>query len=90
MPARTQIRRSPRDVTGKAWAEATEAAKKKKEALADPEALRKDGWHAGFDAGHEAGQQHFIDALFSLYKTEGLSAVQEFLDELDTDEQDAE
>jgi hypothetical protein len=60
-------------------------------ATLDVAEVRKQAFSAGFEAGHAAGWQALTEALHGLYKSEGIGAVQEFLDELDADEtEDAE
>jgi hypothetical protein len=71
---------SPRNITGRTYAQqhAEQEAKQAAEHV-DLAAVRRAGFLAGFDAGSES----LIDWLWSMYRAEGLSAVGEFLAELD-------
>jgi hypothetical protein len=88
MGDRTRASRvSPRDVTGRTCAQQHAELKAKQELeTVDINAVKHAEFQRGFEAGHRAGWTSLTSALHNLYKAEGIQAVQEFLDELDSDE----
>jgi hypothetical protein len=83
--------RSVRDITGREYARlAAETEAKREAAGIDPAELRKAAYAQGADAGYDMGWTALSAALSNLYKTEGISAVEEFLIELDNDGSEAE
>jgi flagellar biosynthesis/type III secretory pathway protein FliH len=78
---------SPRNITGQIFAQ-KQREKAAKDATADIDvaAVKRQSFAEGYEAGYERGSQSFIDALYDMYKAEGIKAVQEFLNELDAEE----
>jgi hypothetical protein len=75
---------SPRNITGRTYAQqhAEQEAKQAAEYV-DLAAVRRAGFQAGFDAGTDAGSQNLTNALWELYRSEGMAAIEEFMRELD-------
>lgn len=71
---------SPRNITGRTYAQqhAEQEAKQAAEYV-DLAAVRR----AGFQAGFDAGSQNLTNALWELYRSEGMAAIEEFMRELD-------
>lgn len=75
---------SPRNITGRRYAELhAEKAAREAARSVDIETIKRVEFEKGFNAGHESGWESLTTALHGLYRSEGIGAVQEFLDELD-------
>jgi hypothetical protein len=89
--SRARRGRSVRDVTGREYQRlAAETEAKREAAGIDPAELRKTAYAQGADAGYDMGWTALATALHGLYKAEGISAIEEFLTELDGDDTGAE
>lgn len=80
--------RSPRDLTAKRQQQLL-AEKAERERAKDPRVIDERIATAraqGFNQGHADGMASMATAIYSLYKSEGLGAIEEFLRELDEPE----
>ena len=81
--ARGTQRVSPRDVTGTRARELLREKQAKENQENNVAQAVRTARLEGFNAGHEAGWNDFVTALYSLYKSDGFDAVGEYLAELD-------
>ena len=81
--------RSVRDITGREYArQHAEQEAKQAAAQLDPAEVRRAAFSKGHEAGYAAGWEALSTGLHNLFKTEGIEAVREFLDELADDQGD--